>query len=316
MSCYDERVNRLGRQKVRVLMNPKSGLRKSISAVVNAVEMGFRGTEADVSYQVSHSVEDGRRKVRFAIEDGVDAIVVAGGDGMVNSIGAELIGTDVALGVIPIGSGNGFARHFGIPLNIQKAAEILRDADEQRIDVGIANGHPFFVTCGMAADAELVRRFEKSPVRGVLPYVFATAHEFIGYVPQTFRVVLDGEEEMAFEEVLIFTVANLTQFGGGARIAPMACPDDGYLEMVVVKRQDLAGLLAGVSKLFAGTLDTLPGVETRRFQRLEVFRRKAGAVQLDGELVEAPARLHVRVQHRAVIALVPSLSVHRTDESR
>lgn len=287
-------------------MNPKSGVGQSLSSVVKSMEACWRDPGIDVTYQVSQSVEDGREKVRRAIEDGVESILVAGGDGMVNSIGAALIGTDVALGVIPAGSGNGFARHFGTPLNIHKAAQALCRAERQSIDVGVANDRPFFVTCGMAADAELVRRFNKSPVRGVLPYVFATAYEIMEYTPQPFRVVLDGKEELSFDDVLVFTVANLTQFGGGARIAPTACADDGFLEMVVVKRQDVSGLVAGISKLFGGTLDTLPGVVTRRFQRLDVFRHRHAAIQVDGELVEAPAVVTVKVLRKKLNVLVPS----------
>jgi YegS/Rv2252/BmrU family lipid kinase len=272
---------------------------------VSAVDKYWNSADCDLSYQFSRSVEDGKEKTRRAIADGADTILVVGGDGMVNSIGSELVGTDVALGVIPAGSGNGFARHFGIPLNIGHAAEALYRARRQWIDVGTANGRPFFVTCGMAADAELVRRFEKSPVRGVLPYVFAAAYELFEYHPQPFSVTLDGDETMNFNDVLVFTVANLTQFGGGARIAPHACPDDGHLEMVVVQRQDIARFVAGISRLFSGTIDKLPGVVMRRFQRLDVHRQKPAAIQVDGELVEAPAEVTVRVRRKALQVLVP-----------
>lgn len=291
--------------RIRVLMNPRSGVGQSLLSIMNAVETHWADAGGDISYQISRSAEDGREKVLRAMDDGVDTILVAGGDGMVNTIGAAMIGSDAALGVLPAGSGNGFARHFGIPLNVRRAAAQLRGAKRQAIDVGLANGRPFFVTCGMAADAELVRRFEKSPVRGVMPYVFAAAYEIFEYVPQPFRVLVDGTEQLSFEDVLVFTVANLTQFGGGARIAPSACPDDGRLEMVVVQRQDVAGLIAGISRLFNGTLDRLPGVVTRRFQRLEVHRRKPGAIQVDGELLETTARVTVSVRRKALQVLVP-----------
>ncbi len=293
------------KRRVRVLVNPKSGTGSSLGSITKAVEDTWAAQGIDVSYQISRSVEDGRAKVRQAIDDGIETMLVAGGDGMINSIGSALIGTDIALGVIPVGSGNGFARHFGIPLHILKSVEALLAAKRTEIDVGIAGGHPFFVTCGMAADAELVRHFNKSPVRGIIPYVFAAAYEMMEYVPRSFRVVLDGKEEVTFKDVLVFTVANLTQFGGGAMIAPQACPDDGRLEMVVVLKQDVAGLLAGLPRLFNGTIEQLPGVVTKRFQRMEVERPRDGAIQVDGELVEAGKSLTVRVRRKALTVLVP-----------
>ena len=276
-----------------------------MNRLVGAAEAGWQGEDIDLYYQMSNSVADGQAKVRRALASGVDTILVAGGDGMVNTIGAELIGSEVAFGVLPTGSGNGFARHFDIPLQPARAAAALRSAVPQWIDVGEANGRPFFVTCGMAADASLMRHFEKSPVRGIAPYVFAAAYEIFEYTPQSFVVSLDGGPEESFDDVLVFTVANLTQFGGGALIAPQACADDGLLELVVVRRQDAAGLAKAIPSLFNGTLDRAPGVTMRRFQTLDVVRPKPGVIQVDGEVLDAPARIEVRVRRRALRVLVP-----------
>lgn len=292
-------------RRVLVLVNPKSGLGRSMNRLVGAAEAGWQGEDIDLYYQMSNSVADGQAKVRRALASGVDTILVAGGDGMVNTIGAELIGSEVAFGVLPTGSGNGFARHFDIPLQPARAAAALRSAVPQWIDVGEANGRPFFVTCGMAADASLMRHFEKSPVRGIAPYVFAAAYEIFEYTPQSFVVSLDGGPEESFDDVLVFTVANLTQFGGGALIAPQACADDGLLELVVVRRQDAAGLAKAIPSLFNGTLDRAPGVTMRRFQTLDVVRPKPGVIQVDGEVLDAPARIEVRVRRRALRVLVP-----------
>ena len=258
-----------------------------------------------MSYQFSNSIEDGVVKTRQAVADGVDSLVVVGGDGMVNTIGAELVGTDVAMGVIPTGSGNGFARHFNIPLAPVKAAEALADADRRLIDVGTANGRPFFVTCSMAWDATLVRFFEKSPIRGIIPYVFAGAQGLFEFRPQPFDVVLDGSEHIHFREPLVFTVANLTQFGSGVRIAPQARDDDGFLELVAIGRSDLPDVLMGLSRWFDGTFDQLHGVVTRRFSHLRVIRPAAGEMQVDGELVDAPAEIEIGLQAKALHVLVP-----------
>jgi diacylglycerol kinase (ATP) len=103
----------------------------------------------------------------------------------------------------------------------------------------------------------------------------------------------------------VFTAANLTQYGGGARIAPSARPDDGLLELVVILRQDMPRLLASLNRLFDGTFDDLPGVETRHFRILHVYRRAPAPIQIDGELVHAPADVTVSILPRALTVLVP-----------
>jgi diacylglycerol kinase family enzyme len=157
----------------------------------------------------------------------------------------------------------------------------------------------------MAWDGALVRTFEKSPVRGVFPYVFAAVYEYIGYVPQPFHVVLDGEETVRYGDPVIFTVANLTQYGGGARIAPRACPDDGLLELIVMLEKDMPRLVTQLPRLFDGTLDEIPEVECRRFRSLVVRRLKAGPIQLDGELVQSEAEIKIDILPKALTVLVP-----------
>ena len=292
-------------RRVRVLVNPKSGLGFSFDSFWGIVEEQFGPFGADVSYQFSRDVADGRRKAEGAVRDGVDALIVVGGDGMVNSIGSALVGTPVALGVVPTGSGNGFARHFGIPLDLPGAVQALARSRRRAIDVGAANGRPFFVTCSLAWDAAIVRGFEAFPFRGIVPYVFAAASELIAYEPQPFEVALDGEPAQVFADPVIFTLANLTQYGGGLQIAPQARSDDGQMEMVVVLRQDLPLVLVNVARLFNGTLDRLPQVLTRRFRTLTVRRRRATPIQLDGELVEAGAAVEIRLLPQTLSVLVP-----------
>ncbi|MDZ4199410.1 MAG: diacylglycerol kinase family protein [Kiritimatiellia bacterium] len=292
-------------RRVRVLINPNSGAQLQRGTLPRQMQKSWDVPGVDLTYQFSLSIEDGREKARRAIADGVDTILVVGGDGMVNTIGRELIGSPVTLGVIPAGSGNGFARHFDIPLDWRKAAEKLVHAPALAIDVGAANGRPFFVTCSMAWDAALVRSFEKFPVRGIFPYILAGAYGLFEYEPQPFTLWADDSEPVRFEEPLLCTAANLTQFGGGARIAPNACPDDGELELVVMNRGDFPTLMTGLQRLFDGTIDRMPEVFTRRFRRLVVERERPAPIQLDGEVVDAPARVEIKVIPRALRILAP-----------
>jgi YegS/Rv2252/BmrU family lipid kinase len=291
--------------KVRVLINPDSGIGSPFNRIRDALLEHWDLPGTALTFQFSKSKEDSRCKVRRAIDEGVGTLLVAGGDGMVNSIGSELIGTEVAMGVIPTGSGNGFARHFDIPLDPAKAIAALAGAHNEAIDVGFANDIPFFITCSLAWDAALVNTFEKSPVRGILPYIFAGVYEFFEYQPQPFTFTIDDDEELYIEDPQLCTIANLTQYGGGARIAPEAQSNDGLLQLVTVRRRDFAKVLPMIGKMFDGTIDRMREIETRSFHTLTVKRKKEGPMQFDGELVTAPAEVNFRVQPRALNVLIP-----------
>ena len=293
-------------RRVRVLINPRSGLFRSFGDVQEIMERYWDHPRIDLSYQFSRNLDDGVAKTRRAVADEIDTILAVGGDGMVNSIGGALVGSEVALGVIPTGSGNGFARHFSIPLVPEKAVQALAQAGRTRIDVGTANGRPFFVTCSMAWDAAIVRSFEKSPIRGVLPYVLAGAYELIAYEPQPFDVKIDGSREEHFEDPLVFTIANLTQYGGGAKIAPTACADDGFLELVSLSRKDAPWIVSELPRLFDGTVDRVSRIKSIRFSQLNVYWKRPAPIQVDGELIEPVTHVEIKVLPKSLTVLVPT----------
>jgi diacylglycerol kinase (ATP) len=292
-------------RRVLVLANPKSGLSWSFNQMRRAMDTWWDVPGTDLCYQFCQNPEDGLAKTRRAVERGTDIVLVVGGDGTVSTVGRALIGTDAALGMIPAGSGNGFARHFGIPLTPAHAARTLAQATVRQIDVGLADETPFLVTCSMAWDAAIARSFARSRIRGILPYAFAGVQGFFEYQPQDISVELDSVEQITFPSPVVFTVANLSQYGGGAKIAPRARPDDGRLELVVALRQDMPRLMANIHRLFDGSINAVPEVISRTFRSMRVRRAHASAIQIDGELVEAGREVAVRVLPRALKVLVP-----------
>lgn len=297
-------------RKVRVMINPRSGMGISLEEIRNVLEPIWDVDGIDLTYQISRSVEDGVRKAKSAVRDNVDTVLIVGGDGMVNSIGSALIGTNTALGLLPTGSGNGFARHFDIPLNIREAAILLKEGRRVSIDVGYANDHPFFVTCGLAWDADLVKGFEEFPIRGVLPYVFAGIYRWFTYEPQRMELTIDGQDYVS-DRPIVLTVANLTQYGGGAKIAPYAQPDDGYLELVEVRAMDSVVLASKVHHLFDGSIEKVEEANTRRFKRMEIKRERATELQVDGELLKMDKDFAISVEPGALSILAPPKSEKR-----
>ena len=294
-------------RRVLALINPKSGIWFNPFEVLTGLREAWDQPEINLYYQESKNPDDGKVKVRRAIADGVDTVIVIGGDGMINTIGAELVGTNVALAVLPAGSGNGFARHFGIPLRPSLAAKVLRNGNRHRIDVGYVDDRPFFVTAGLAWDADLVKGFDSSPVRGIIPYVLSGIYHFFTYEPQDFILEIDGRT-VKVDHPLVMTVANLTQYGGGAKIAPDALPDDGKLALVAVPRSDPFEFLFKVGRLFDGRINKLPDIKTWSFSSMSVRRERPGPIQVDGELIDADREFEIKVHPSALAVIVPAES--------
>ncbi len=290
-------------KQVLVLINPKSGVGGPYR-YITAIQNAWDDDDHDVVYQFSQSAKDGADKVRRAIERGIDTVLVVGGDGMVNTIGGALVGTDVRLGVIPAGSGNGFARHFKIPLQPVAAAEALLTGATVSIDVGKANGRLFFVTCSMAWDGALVETFEKYPFRGLVPYVLAGAQQLLEYKAQPFVVDIDGER-INFKHPLIFTVANLSQFGSDFLVAPDAKADSGDLELVAIEKNDMPLVLAQVHRFIEKTFHHHPLVTNRHFKKMIVRRVSDSPIQLDGEIFKTEKEVDIEVIPSALNVIVP-----------
>ncbi len=291
-------------EKVLVLINPKSGMGGPYRYIA-AVQEIWDDPWHDVYFQFSQSAEDGAAKVRRALKDGIDTVLVVGGDGMVNTIGTELVGTSARLGVLPAGSGNGFARHFKIPLQPIPAATALLNGHTAKIDVGQVGDRRFFVTCSLAWDGALVETFEKYPFRGLVPYVLAGAQQLLEYRAQPFHVTIDGEA-LEMKHPLIFTIANLSQFGSDVLVAPDAKADDGNLELVAIETKDMPLVLAQVHRFIEKTFHQHPLVINRIFKKMTVRRENSSPIQIDGEIYNIDGDVHIEVLPAALNIILPN----------
>lgn len=244
---------------------------------------------------------------RYA-ELGYYAVVAVGGDGTVNEVASGLRDTQTALGIIPMGSGNGFARHAGIPLRLNGALEMLNHAEPIACDYGLVNDRPFFVTCGSGFDALISEEFHKAGKRGFSSYVEQIVKRVFSYKPEQYELIVrqpDGTEETVFnDKAFLITAANCNQWGNSAIIAPKASVQDGKIDLAIVSPFSLIlapGLALG---LFTKTIDQ--GVHVNTIQTGEAILRRetAGPFHLDGDPVEMPAELHIRVVEEGLRLLV------------
>ena len=152
-----------------------------------------------------------------------DVYIAAGGDGTVHTVASELVGTEKIFGVLPLGSGNGFAREFGFNLNLRSLLSNIRKAESMDIDVIEINDKLCLNVAGIGLDSFVAHSFNDLKLRGFLPYLWLTFKTFLQLRPFHVSITCNGEEIVS-EELFVLTIANTRQFGNNAFIAPDAFP--------------------------------------------------------------------------------------------
>jgi diacylglycerol kinase (ATP) len=252
--------------RIRFLVNPASGRGTGKSHLDRIRVLASRhGAGLVVSRKVSDLWEQARR----AAEDGVERLLVAGGDGTMHYAAQGLAGSDCALGVVPLGSGNDLAGTLGIPPDLEVAVERALTAEIRRIDL-LRIGETFSLSyAGVGFDSEVTRfANEVKFLRGPLIYFYSVIHTLITFEPPRMKIVHDGG---TFEGKVMFTVVNnLPRFGGGMRIAPDARIDDGLLDLVIVREVPKPLLLSIFPKVYNGRHVGHPAVTIVRTRYAEI----------------------------------------------
>jgi len=187
------------------------------------------------------------------VRQGITTIVAVGGDGTVNEVASALVKTNCRLGIIPAGSGNGLARHLGIPLQVPEALELILHHRIQNIDAGKVNGKYFFCTCGTGFDASVGKKFSRDSRRGMLSYVRATIHQYINYSPKSYTLKTSNKKVKL--KAFLVTFANSGQYGNNAYIAPNAVIDDGMLDLCILRPFPKTSTISLGLRLFFKNID-------------------------------------------------------------
>jgi len=249
---------------------------------------------------------------REAAAEKFDMVVAVGGDGTINEIVCGLVNTDVPLGIIPAGSGNGLARTFCIPLDIKRACWTLLRGQTRQLDVGKLNDRFFLGVAGFGYDALVGKLFEEKwgGRRGLLPYLHTAILGFFRYQTTPIHLRIDGLEMDLLPRLV--TVANTPQFGGGAIIAPDAKPDDGLFDICIIHDLSFLKALYHGPKLFAGKIDRIPQWEMHRAAAVEIFSRVPLPVHVDGEPIGESTQVKVSLLPGALYVRVPQDPVIQT----
>ncbi|MBS1905166.1 MAG: YegS/Rv2252/BmrU family lipid kinase [Actinobacteria bacterium] len=293
---------------IALIANPRSGKGRGASAAEAAIA-ALREAGADVRAHVGASAADTRRLTATALADYPDAIVVVGGDGTVSEILPDLTGAEVPLVLVPVGTGNDFARALGLPRRDPAGAALLAlHGARRRIDVGeiVAHGRttPFLTVAALGFDAKVSDRTNllRWP-RGTARYYLAILVEVVRLRPTRFRLAPDGEGARDAPGTLV-AVGNTVSYGGGMPICPGARPDDGLLDVVHVAPLRRARLLLLFPLLLRGRHLERPEVAHRRVEQITVSAPDL-VVYADGERV-AEKECLIRVRPASLTVMVPS----------
>lgn len=238
-----------------------------------------------------------------AAEDKIDYVVAIGGDGTVNEIGSALVHTDTALGIIPCGSGNGLARHLHIPMNFQKALDVINKANVRKIDYGKIADHPFFCTCGVGFDAFVSLKFANSKRRGLVSYLENTLVESLRYKPETYEI--ENSEGSIKHKAFLIACGNAAQYGNNAYIAPQASLSDGMMDITILEPFSVLDAPALSLQLFTRTIDSNSKIKTMRDKKITIKRSSEGVFHFDGDPMIGPKNLVVEIIPSALNVITP-----------
>jgi diacylglycerol kinase (ATP) len=289
-----------GLMDVFAIVNPLSGAGANPGIAAERVALLKQRFAATGTHGVVHLTEHrghAGELASIAVASRARIVLAWGGDGTINEIGTIVAGTQAALGIVPAGSGNGFAGELGVPWNPADAIDVAINGRDRQVDAGELDGRLFFNIAGIGFDAVVAEQFNLQGSlgnRGMGPYVRIGLRETFRYRAGTYRVTLDGEEIVS--NALVIAFANGREYGNRIRMAPQAMVDDGKLEAVVVAdRGPLMRIWAG-RHLALGTADRAAGVVLRSIEWARVETDGDIIYHLDGEVGRARGSVTVRIR--------------------
>jgi diacylglycerol kinase (ATP) len=295
-----------------LIFNPAAGWRACKKDLLETTDY-FGDQGWDITWRETWGPGDATTFAREAVAEQYDVALAAGGDGTIREVVNGLAKTDVALGVLPIGTGNVWAREMGLPLwspihrgFLEEAAARLVEGHCRRVDVGCAGQHYFLLWAGIGLDAKVTEAMEPRTRAqkwwGPLAYAVALAAAARGFKGTSTKISIDGET--FWEEAIVVLVSNAQLYGGMLRLSPQAQLDDGLLDVCVFKGHDWASTLGHATAILTGQYLNGPEVAYYRGRQVVVETDVPLPVQLDGD-TKAFTPIEIEVVPKALSIIVP-----------
>ena len=251
---------------------------------------------ARYEYEIKYSEYAGHAKIlaEEAVAEQFDIVVAAGGDGSINEIGVPLIGTDVALGIIPCGSGNGFSHHVDLPMDAVKAIQVINQGLRHKVDTVNVNGIPFISIAGTGFDAKIADDYAKDPRRGFDTYFKYIVRNYVTYREQNYTIIMP--EQTIETKALFISFANSDEQGYNIPISPHASLQDGKVDLCVVRKPNPLELPIVGGYMLDKMMDKAPKVDIYQTSEAKIIREKAEVINIDGESIMTEKDLEIKVK--------------------
>lgn len=290
------------KKKICFIINPISGIGRQ-RIVEKLIDERLDNTSYEHSIFYTQAPKHATELAKQAALEKFDIVTAVGGDGSVNEVAKGLIGTDTAMAILPAGSGNGLARHLGVPMDLRKAIDIVQHGIKKKIDTIQFNQECFVNVAGIGFDAHIGWEFSKYGKRGLSSYIKVILHELSALKTQPFELTINGKSIQ--REAYLISFANGSQWGNNAYIAPLANITDGIMDVVILKKFPLWMGIPLAYKLFNKNLHSAAAIEIIRTKEI-IVKQKNSIAHIDGEPIESGSTLHVKVNSLSLNVITPA----------
>ena len=290
------------KQTIHYIINPKAGTKHGI----NFSEIILKYIDLNkFDYHIKYTECAGHATVLAldAVNSNVEYCFAVGGDGTVNEVAQALKNSNTCLGIVPMGSGNGLARHLQIPLDAADAIKLVNSGKILRMDSMLVNGNYSINVSGIGFDAHVASLFGKGGKRGFFNYLKIVLSEFNKYPNQQMQITCDGYT--SDKNLFIVAFANSSQFGNNAIIAPSASVVDEYINLVMFHKQGLIKTLLLAPRIFRGKLEDSDDIEMLQVKNINIKTLQPIALHIDGEPKGLATEFKIQVMPSTNNILVP-----------
>jgi YegS/Rv2252/BmrU family lipid kinase len=288
------------KRRILFIVNPISGGRKKhqLKALLDR-----QFSHEEIEYSISYSEYPKHAGILAEEGSDFDLIVGVGGDGTINEIAQKTSESNTPLAIIPMGSGNGLARHLKIPLKMSKALKLLSHHNLVKLDTATLNGHFFVSIAGLGFDSIVAAEFVKTRGRGFVNYARIAMQKFFQSKEKEYEMVLDGKSYT--RKAFMITFANSNQFGYNTIISPHADCRDSYLDVCIVRKPKIVEIPGFLIALWTGKADRSKHVEIIKARKISLKQSDSEYANVDGESIKVGHQIEVNLKSANLDVLLP-----------
>ncbi len=280
--------------KTLIILNPVSAKGRAVD-LRKEIDSEFKKLKLDYQIHISKSLQDIMNATKKNLKNGFTNFIGVGGDGTIHYMANILAGTDKNLGVIPTGSGNDIAVNLGLPSDVKSCCRIIKKGATKRLDLGLINDKYYYLCiAGSGFDSQVndLANNTRLPVKGPAKYSYSVYKTLITFKSKKFFMDYDNNQREFFG--MMITASNMPSYGGGMRITPDADPEDGLLDICIIKRMSKLHFVKVFPKVYEGKHIEDSNVEIFRTSYLKLDSEYRFSVFADGEYIcKLPASFKV-----------------------